>query len=415
MSENEFYVYIYLDTRKHGKYQYGEYCFDYEPFYVGKGIKERCLDHIKEAKDYLERNIKIYNKYKIGKINKIIKETGKNPIIIKVKENLLEQESFELESLLIKMIGIKGIGSLTNLSNGGCGGGSEQKSNKNCIEVCEFIKQNNKLPKCNSKDKNESKMGLWLSRKRLAINKKNNNIFYESDMVIAKQYSCEYMFNTSEKVSNNKTVKICEFIKKNNRLPNILNKNERTLYLFRERRNSNKNKSILYDSDKEIIKRYGYNNIFYNLTSLEEKSNIRVEKLCLWIKSNNRFPSRESNEKIERGLGAFLYVKRDALKNKGSCLLYDSDNVILEKYNMKFLFNTLNCKEHKSNETCHKVCKWFILNNGIKYTLDKEDRKNLIWLKTRKRAKSGKHGIFYESDQKIAESYGLKDLFEIKS
>jgi len=33
-----FYVYIYLDPRKPGRYVYGDYCFLYEPFYVWKNI-----------------------------------------------------------------------------------------------------------------------------------------------------------------------------------------------------------------------------------------------------------------------------------------------------------------------------------------------------------------------------------------
>lgn len=48
--KNIFYVYVYLDPRKSGKYKYGEYDFDYEPFYVGKGCKERLYDHLWEIK-----------------------------------------------------------------------------------------------------------------------------------------------------------------------------------------------------------------------------------------------------------------------------------------------------------------------------------------------------------------------------
>ena len=35
--EKKYYVYIYIDPRKPGKFKYGEYEFDYEPFYIGKG------------------------------------------------------------------------------------------------------------------------------------------------------------------------------------------------------------------------------------------------------------------------------------------------------------------------------------------------------------------------------------------
>ena len=38
---NMYYVYIYLDTRKKAHILYGEFHFDYEPFYVGKETKER--------------------------------------------------------------------------------------------------------------------------------------------------------------------------------------------------------------------------------------------------------------------------------------------------------------------------------------------------------------------------------------
>jgi len=110
MSEcvNIFYVYIYLDPRKLGQYKYNSYEFSYEPFYVGKGKENRIND---KKNDHCE-----------NKINKIRSE-GFKTIRTKIKKNLEEKDSFELEEELIKLIGreILKEGPLTNILDGGEG------------------------------------------------------------------------------------------------------------------------------------------------------------------------------------------------------------------------------------------------------------------------------------------------------
>jgi hypothetical protein len=115
--EAKYYVYVYLDPRKKGKFIYDDYKFEYEPFYVGKGCQERCLDHVHPGKLQTEKNT-----YKSRKIKKIISE-GLNPIIEKISCNIFEIDAFELEIKLIKTIGRKNLklGPLTNLTNGGEG------------------------------------------------------------------------------------------------------------------------------------------------------------------------------------------------------------------------------------------------------------------------------------------------------
>ena len=112
--ENRFYVYVYLDPRKPGKYTYGDYSFDYEPFYVGKGSGSRLYKHLWETEENTT------NKLKFRLIHKIIKETNNKPIITKIKSNLSSLESFELEVYMIKKIGKKSNGGLlTNFLDGG--------------------------------------------------------------------------------------------------------------------------------------------------------------------------------------------------------------------------------------------------------------------------------------------------------
>lgn len=115
MENEKFYVYVYLDTSKSGVFSYGDYKFDYEPFYIGKGYKERCNEHIWDSR------LKIPS-FKTNKIKKIL-SLGLIPIILKVSENLFEVDAFELEKKLINVIGRRDLkkGPLTNLTDGGEG------------------------------------------------------------------------------------------------------------------------------------------------------------------------------------------------------------------------------------------------------------------------------------------------------
>jgi hypothetical protein len=128
--ENGFYTYIYLDPRKPGKYNYGEYSFEYEPIYVGKGKNNRCEIHIRYAKRKSITDTSFFTK----KLRRIL-ESNLEPIIIKVNENLSESIAFELEKELIGLIKRYPDGPLTNLSDGGVGGDC-QSWNPEYVEVC---------------------------------------------------------------------------------------------------------------------------------------------------------------------------------------------------------------------------------------------------------------------------------------
>lgn len=110
--KNKYYVYAYLDPRKPGKYFYDglDFCFLYEPFYIGKGSGFRFKNHIKESL------LKI-NTPKNNLIKKII-NSGELPIIIKLTEGLSEDESLDKEMFIINKIGLQ---NLKNLTHGGEG------------------------------------------------------------------------------------------------------------------------------------------------------------------------------------------------------------------------------------------------------------------------------------------------------
>jgi hypothetical protein len=111
--ENVYFVYCFLDTRNPGEYIYGDYKFDFEPIYIGKGKGIRPERHFILYKKY---NTRFYSKMKS------IISSGNKPEFILLKSDLSEKESFEIERYFINLIGrIENGGNLTNLSDGGEG------------------------------------------------------------------------------------------------------------------------------------------------------------------------------------------------------------------------------------------------------------------------------------------------------
>ena len=118
----DYYVYVYLDPTKPGKYIFGDFVFDFKPFYVGKGRRHRHRIHLLKVKRNDYKNLPKYHTIKR------ILDSGMEPIIIKYKEGLNENDAFALEKCMIESIGRRDLsnGPLRNLSNGGEGSGGRK-------------------------------------------------------------------------------------------------------------------------------------------------------------------------------------------------------------------------------------------------------------------------------------------------
>ena len=147
---NKFYVYVYLDPRKPGRYEYGDHIFDFEPFYVGKGKESRWKVHFKPWS--LKKKTPFYNK-----LNKIL-GLNLHPIVLKTNQYLFEQDALNYEIWLIWGI-TRYPGPLTNLTDGGDGPSgrvSPMKGKKRSAETIEkFRKSKIGKPNPHTKEWNE--------------------------------------------------------------------------------------------------------------------------------------------------------------------------------------------------------------------------------------------------------------------
>ena len=102
----KYYVYVYQDPKKPGMFSYGEFQFDFEPLYAGKGQGKRAFCLSKR---------KFYIHYKLNGMEKVL--------VTIFGGTLTEKQAFMLEEKLIELVGRRHLktGPLVNLTKGGEG------------------------------------------------------------------------------------------------------------------------------------------------------------------------------------------------------------------------------------------------------------------------------------------------------
>jgi hypothetical protein len=106
-----FYNYIFLDPRKPGKYLYENFSLLYEPFYVGKGKKDRYKTHLRKIRQFQKDSNK-------EKQKTILDIWSSNLEVLIILLNFTDNEklAYKNESNIIKDIGsLYNGGPLTNL------------------------------------------------------------------------------------------------------------------------------------------------------------------------------------------------------------------------------------------------------------------------------------------------------------
>ena len=162
--DNTYYVYVYLDPTKPGDYKFGNYHFSYEPIYVGKGKGGRIYSHLRECE-----RVKHKCRFHAKLLNMI--NHGVTPIIEKLAYELEELPALELESDMIKQIGLRvdGTGPLYNFVYSHC----QRLNDSTRFKLSQRMRENNPMKNPETVEKAKKGFINRLAKRGLTIKQFN--------------------------------------------------------------------------------------------------------------------------------------------------------------------------------------------------------------------------------------------------
>jgi hypothetical protein len=321
----ENYVYVILDPTNEGDFTYGNLKFDYQPFYIGRGIKDRLS------------TTKIISRSNAYKKNKLIslKNKGVDPILLILESNLTFEESIEREIILIKQIGRKdkGIGPLTNLTDGGDGRTNGKNSPESIEKARVKLKDVAIKRKMDGTDKHTD----------VIVNKLREINMGEKNPMWGKTHTDEIKEAHSQRISG---VNHPMFGKKHNESTKELIRESRAKSvdqeLFNKLSKERNSKSILqFSLDGEFIKEHESIKLASQNTGLSESL---IGKTCRGVVKNPRkFIFKFKNEGDKILTNSFL-IKVGDIHDEYKLVKRNKKSVIVENLNQEIL--TLRQKEY---------------------------------------------------------------------
>jgi hypothetical protein len=324
--KNKYYIYVFLDSSKPGKYIYDDIEFQYEPFYIGKG----CDDRIKSS--LFDRE----SPFKVNKINKL-KNNNIDIISIKIYENLENKQSLEVEKETIRKIGRRdfGNGPLVNQTDGGDG----RLNSPHSLDTKRKISETKKLQSLSIPHNDDTKEYL---RK---INTGDKNPFF------GKNHSNRVKFEQSERVLGTNHPM---WGKKHN---------QETILLIKENRNKSIDQNLMNQMSKErnskSVLQYSLNGNFINEYESIKDASIKtglseslIGKTCRGIvkspkkyifKFKNDF-DKVLNNSYKIKIGDFVKIEKIEYKlikrNKRSFVVeYDGQHKSFKKNEYSFIWD----------------------------------------------------------------------------
>jgi superfamily II DNA or RNA helicase/cell shape-determining protein MreC len=271
-----------------------------------------------------------------------------------------------------------------------------------------YIETNNKLPSKEDKNKEIKQLGCWISAQKKNYSKKEQIMKEENIRIKWEDFMNTYphLFMSNDEMWNDTLEKVKMYIETNNKLPSVKDKNKDIKqlgsWISTQKANYSKKEQIMKHENIRNKWEDFINTYAHLFMSNDEMWNDTLEKLRLYIETNNKLPSKRDKNKDIKQLGMWIsnqktnYSKKEHIMKQENIRNKWEDFINI--YSHLFMSN-----DEMWNDTLEKVKLYIESNDKLPSKEDKnKDIKQLgYWISNQKKNYSKKEQIMKEENIRI--------------
>jgi len=272
-------------------------------------------------------------------------------------------------------------------------------------KVKSYIETNNKLPSKHYKNKDIKQLGIWISTQKATYSKKEKIMKKENirnkweDFI--NTYAHLFMSNDEMWIDTLEKVKL--YTETNNKLPSEKNKNKDIKQLGKwishQKNNYSKQEYIMKEENIRIIWE-NFNNTYSHLfMSNDERWNDTLEKVRLYIETNNKLPSTINKNKDIKQLGIWISTQKKNYSKQEYIMKEENIRIIWEDFNNTYSHLFMS-NDERWNDTLEKVRLYIETNNKLpsQHNKNKDIKQLGMWISHQKNNYSKQENIMKEEN-----------------
>jgi cell shape-determining protein MreC len=199
---------------------------------------------------------------------------------------------------------------------------NEEIWNDTLEKVKLYIETNNKLPSSEDKDKDIKQLGIWILHQKKNYSNKEYIMKEENIRNIWEDFISTYshLFISNEEIWNNTLEKVKSYIETNDKLPSKQDKDKDIkqlgIWILHQKATYSKKERIMKKENIRIKWEDFISTYSHLFMSNEEIWNDTLEKVKLYIETNNKLPSLTDKNKDIKQLGIWISTQKKNYSNK---------------------------------------------------------------------------------------------------